>query len=271
MRGTQLHPTAVIDPRAQLGEGVKIGPFCTVEAGVTIGDGCDLASHVVIMTGTTLGSGAKVHSHAILGDDPQNKKHQGGATKLVVGKNCVIREGVTMHRGSDTSIGTTTVGDDCMFLAYAHVAHDCIVGDRVTFSNNVTIGGHVVVGDNVIIGGGGAVHQSVRVGHHAFIGGVTALVADLIPYGTAVGVQAKLRGLNIIGMKRSGLPRPEIHALRHAFAMLFDRTKPLRDRANDVLAAYPQSPAVADLITFVQSDSKRSYCVPDMRETGRGG
>jgi UDP-N-acetylglucosamine acyltransferase len=229
-----------------------------------IGDDVVLISHVVIMGPTTLGSGSKVYPNAVLGGDPQNTKHKGGHTTLVIGKNCMIREGVTMHRGTDGSRGETTVGDNCMFLAYAHVAHDCVIGDNVTFSNNVMIGGHVTVGNNVIIGGGAAIHQFTRVGHHAFIGGLAALAHDLIPYGMAIGNHAYLGGLNIVGMKRSGMARPEIHNLRHAVRMLFDRTKPIKVRAEDVRISYVESAAVADLIGFITTDTKRAYCTPPL-------
>ncbi|GGA82349.1 acyl-[acyl-carrier-protein]--UDP-N-acetylglucosamine O-acyltransferase [Brucella endophytica] len=262
MKETFIHPTALIEKGVELGLGVTVGPFCHVQAGAVIGDNTELMSHVVVTDATTLGAGSKVYPHAILGCDPQNGKHKGGPTTLTIGRNCTIREGVTMHRGSDSSRGYTSVGDNCSFLAYAHVAHDCDVGNHVTFSNNVMIGGHCVIGDNVIIGGGGAVHQFCRVGHHAFVGGLAALVTDLIPYGMAIGVHAHLGGLNIIGMKRSGLPRAEIHNLRRASRMLFDRSKPLRERANDVLAVMPDSPAVADLISFITVDTKRAYCTP---------
>jgi len=262
MGGMRIHPTAYVETGAQLGEDTFIGPFCHIGADVVLGDRSEVMSHAVIMGATTIGENAKIYPHAVLGGAPQNNKHKGGRTVLEIGKNCIIREGVTMHRGSDSSFGRTVVGDDCMFLAYAHVAHDCILGNHVTFSNNVMIGGHVVIGDSVIIGGGGAVHQFVRVGHHAFIGGLAALTADLIPYGMAVGVHAWLGGLNITGMKRSGLERREIHALRHAVSMLFDRTKPVRMRAADVLAANPESKTVADVIAFIGEDSKRSFCTP---------
>lgn len=274
MAGVDVHPTALVESGAKLGENVKIGPFCHISSDAIIGDNCQLMSHVVVMGETTLGANSMVYPHAVLGADPQNNKHKGGKTTLIIGKNCVIREGVTMHRGSDTSKATTIVGDDCQFLAYAHVAHDCVLGNHVTFSNNVMIGGHVVIGDYVIIGGGGAVHQFVRVGHHAFVGGLAALVNDLIPYGTAIGVHAWLGGLNIIGMKRSGLERKEIHAIRHAVAMLFDRTKPVIERANDVRAAFPDSPAVKDMLNFIQTEHKRSYCTPilqNMNINGDGG
>jgi len=271
MSGTQIHPTAFLEAGAALGVNVRIGPFCHISAQAQIGDDCQLMSHVVVMGQTSLGHGSLVYPHAILGGDPQNNKHKGGATCLEIGKNCLIREGVTMHRGSDYAHGVTRIGDDCQFLAYAHVAHDCILGNHVTFSNNVMIGGHVEIGDHVIIGGGGAVHQYVRVGHHAFIGGLAALVNDLIPYGTAIGVQAHLGGLNIIGMKRGGLARAEIHALRHAIKQLFDRTKPLQQRSDEVAATYPDSQAVAEVVAFIKQGAKRSFCTPHLDNMGLPG
>lgn len=266
MFGTQIHPTSFVEKGAHVGENVSIGPFCHIGSKAVIGDGCNLVSHVVIMGQTTLGDNSKVFPHAILGADPQNNKHTGGCTTLSIGKNCLIREGVTMHRGSDTSAGTTIIGDNCQFFCYSHVAHDCHVGNHVRFANNAMIGGHVTVGDHVIIGGGAAVHQFVRIGHHAFIGGVSVLVGDLIPYGTAVGVQAKLAGLNIIGMKRSGLERGEIHTLRHAISMLFDRQKPFKERVNDVFSSYSTSQSVTDVVNFIREEGKRFYCTPKFED-----
>ncbi|WP_317993127.1 acyl-ACP--UDP-N-acetylglucosamine O-acyltransferase [Bartonella gliris] len=266
MSGTKIHPTALVEKGAQLGESVQVGPFCYIGSEAVIGDGCSLMSHVVIMGKTTLGANSKVFSHVVLGADPQNNKHRGGHTTLSIGKNCTIREGVTMHRGSDSSVGMTIVGDNCQFFCYAHVAHDCHVGNDVTFANNAMIAGHVTVGDCAIIGGGAAVHQFVRVGHHAFIGGVSALVGDLIPYGTAVGVQAKLAGLNIIGMKRAGFERKDIHALRHAVAMLFDRSKPFKERVSDVSSFYSTSQSVLDVVQFIKEEGKRFYCTPKFED-----
>jgi len=271
MSGTDIHPSAYVEKGAQLGINVRIGPFCHISAKAQIGDDCQLTSHVVIMGQTSLGKGGVVYPHAILGGYPQNNKHKGGATRLQIGKNCCIREGVTMHRGSDYAEGITLIGDDCQFLAYAHVAHDCTLGNHVTFSNNVMIGGHVTIGDHVIIGGGGAVHQYVRVGHHAFVGGLAPLVGDLIPYGMAIGVHAHLGGLNIIGMKRSGLVRAEIHALRHAITQLFDRTKPLSQRCEEVGCHYPDSKAVGDVIAFIKSGTKRPFCTPKFDGAGWTG
>ncbi|NKC02729.1 acyl-ACP--UDP-N-acetylglucosamine O-acyltransferase [Brucella haematophila] len=270
MKETIIHPTALVEPGVELGQGVSVGPFCHIQSGAVIGDNSVLMSHVVVTGGTTLGAGAKVYPHAVLGCDPQNGKHKGGPTTLTVGANCLIREGVTMHRGSDSARGYTSVGSDCTFLAYAHVAHDCDVGDHVTFSNNVMIGGHTTIEHHAILGGGAAVHQFVRVGHHAFVGGMAGVVGDVIPYGMVIGNHAHLGGLNIVGMKRSGMQRAEIHMLRHAVRMLFDRTKPVRDRAADVLAAFPESQAVADMIAFISVDAKRAYTTPPL-DAAHGG
>jgi UDP-N-acetylglucosamine acyltransferase len=265
-----IHPTAIVEDGAMIGENVSVGPFSHIGRSVKIGANSKIMSHVVIEGVTDIGEGATIFHHAIIGAPPQNTKHTGGPTRLVVGKNCLIREGVTMHTGSDTSTGVTTVGDNCAFLAYAHVAHDCTIGNHVTFANNVLIAGHVQIGDHVIIGGGGGVHQFCRVGHHAFVGGMAALAHDLIPYGSCIGVQAHLAGLNIIGMKRSGMPRAEIHAIRAAVKMLFDRAKPIRENAADVAAAFDHSPAVKDLLTFMDFSSKRSFCAPLLNDKAEG-
>jgi UDP-N-acetylglucosamine acyltransferase len=263
-----IHSTALVETGATIGANTSVGPFCHIGPNANIGSNCKLMSHVIVDGHTTLGDNATVFHHAILGAAPQNGKHKGGQTTLVVGKNCLIREGVTMHTGSDTSTGTTVVGDDCTFLAYAHVAHDCVLGNKVTFANNVMIGGHVTIGDSVIIGGGGAVQQNCRVGHHAFVGGLAALVTDLIPFGSAVGVHAHLAGLNIIGMKRSGMPRAEIHAMRHAVKLLFDRSHTVRENALKVEKQYGEFAVVKDLLEFMDFNGKHKYCVPSLNASG---
>ena len=266
----KIHPTALIEDGARIGENTSVGPFCHIGPNANIGANCRLMSHVVVDGATTLGDNATVFHHAILGAAPQNGKHKGGPTTLVVGNNCLIREGVTMHTGSDSSTGATIVGDDCTFLAYAHVAHDCVLGNKVTFANNVMIGGHVTIGDSVIIGGGGAVQQNCRVGHHAFVGGLAALVTDLIPFGSAIGVHAHLAGLNIIGMKRSGVPRAEIHAMRHAVKLLYDRSNTVRQNAVAVEKQYGTFPIVKDLLAFMDFAGKHKYCVPLLNAASAG-
>lgn len=259
---TLIHKTSIVSNKAIIGSNVKIGPFCVIEDDTIIEENTEIGAHVIIEKGTKIGENSKIFSHAILGGKPQNNKHKDGFTSLELGKNCIVREGVTMHRGSDTSAGKTIIGDNCMFLAYAHVAHDCIIGNNVTLANNVMLGGHVELGDNVNIGGGGAVHQFVRVGNNAFVGGLAALVRDLIPYGVAIGVQAHFAGLNLVGMKRAKIDRTEIHDLRHAVKKLFDKTKPISEQVYCIKEEFKDSTTVQNVTNFIIKDTKRFYCVP---------
>lgn len=261
-RAAVIHKLAVVELGARLGAGVYIGPFCHVGPQAVLGDDVKLLSHVSVMGDSAIGAGCTIYPQASLGAPPQNTKHKGGPTRLAIGKNCTIRESVTMHLGTDTSRGETTIGDNGNFLAYTHIGHDAAVGDNVTCANGATIGGHCEIGDHVTIGGLAAVHQFVRIGHHAFLGGCSALVGDLIPYGLAVGNRASLRGLNIVGMKRSGLPRAEIHALRKAYLMLFDRARPVTENVGRVANEFAEWEAVREITGFIVDRGKRHYCVP---------
>lgn len=262
-----VHPSAVVEPGARLGIGVRIGPFCHVGADVVLDDNVELLSHVSIMGATSVGEGTKIFPMAILGAPPQNARHKGGRTTLTVGRNCTIREGVTMHAGTDTSRGATEVGDNGNFLAYAHIAHDCVVGRNVTFANGATLGGHCEIGDNVSIGGLTAVHQFVRIGNNAFIGGCSAVVGDVIPFAIASGNRAKLRGLNIVGLKRSGMPRSEIHVLRRAYRAIFDPSRTVGENIETAKAEFASSPLAMTIIDFLTSRGKRHFAVPPL---GRG-
>lgn len=262
---TIIHPSAVIESGARIGTGVRIGPFCHVSADATIGDGVELVGHVSVLGATTIGAGTKVFPMATLGAPPQNAKHQGGRTTLIIGANCTIREGVTMHTGTDTSRGETIVGENGNFLAYAHIAHDCIVGRNVTFANGATLGGHCEIGDNVNIGGLTAVHQFVRVGNNAFIGGCSAVVGDVIPFAIAVGNRAKLRGLNIVGLKRSGLPRSEIHLLRRCYRTLFDHSRAVSENVEIARAEFGESETAMKIVDFIDNRAKRHYTVPPLK------
>lgn len=261
---TFVHPSAVVEPGAKLGVGVHVGPLCHVGPEVTLGDGVYLAGHVSVTGATTIGQGTKVQAFAALGGPPQDAKHKGGRTTLTIGANCDIRESVTMHRGSDTAHGATTVGDNGFFLAYSHVAHDCIVGSNVTLTNGATLGGHCEVGDQVIVGGLTAVHQFVRIGRRAFLGGCSAVVGDVIPYGMAVGNRAKLRGFNIVGLKRAGMSRSELTTLRTAYNRLFSTERPLSENAELVRAQFAGSEAVIEIVDFITSRGKRHFAVPPL-------
>jgi UDP-N-acetylglucosamine acyltransferase len=271
MTASLIHPTAVVEKGAQLGADVRIGAFSYIGAEVSIGDGAELSNHVTVIGATTLGPGCKVFPQAVLGAAPQNTSHKGGRTTLEIGANTTIREGVTMHTGSDSSRGRTVVGEKCNFLAYSHVAHDCLVGNNCTFANVATLAGHVEVGNNVIIGGLTAVHQFVRIGDNAFLGGACGIAGDVIPFGMAEGNRAHLRGFNIVGMKRAGIARSEIYTLRAAYRMLFDEATPVAENAEKVRATYSDSPTVMKIVDFITSRGKRHFCVPargSSRDTG---
>ena len=215
----QIHPTAVISSDVKLGESVEIGPYCVLEGNITIGDKAVLKSHVSIAGNTTIGSGLKVYPFASIGHDPQDLKYNGEETKLVIGDNCVVREGVTVNPGTATGADETRIGDGCVLLANSHVAHDCTLGDNVILSNGVLLAGHVTVGNHVIMGGGSAVHQFTRIGDHSFVGGLAGVENDVIPFGISLGNRAYLGGINLIGMKRHGIARESIHAVRQAYKL----------------------------------------------------
>jgi len=260
---TFIHPSAFVEAGAKIGEGVRIGPFCHVGPHAVITDNVELMSHVVVMGDTTVGAGTRVFPHAVLGAEPQNTAYKGERTTLRIGANNTIREGVTMHIGTGNARGETIVGDNCMFLAYSHVAHDCVLGDHVVFSNNVMIGGHTTIGDRVIVGGGAGIHQFCNIGHHAFIGGIAAVVHDVIPFGMAIGNRAYMAGLNLVGMKRSGMSKDDINLLRHAYKGLFaDNGKTLRENARRLLEEHAENAAVRDIADFILVDSKRKFTTP---------
>lgn len=267
---TFVHPLALVEPGAELGAGVRIGPFCHIGPEAVLGDGVQLVSHVSVLGATRIGAGTKVWPQTVLGGPPQTTRHKGGRTTLVVGANCLIRESVTMNLGSDGSRGETTVGDNGQFFAYAHIGHDCIVGDNAIFANGVTLGGHVEIGHDVYIGGLTAVHQFVRIGDRAFIGGASAVVGDVVPFAIAVGNRAKLRGPNAVGLKRSGMPRAELFALRKAYKMIFDPARPVSENIELTRSAFPEAQSVAAVLDFLTSRGKRHLATPPRRGSDAG-
>jgi UDP-N-acetylglucosamine acyltransferase len=208
-----IHPTAIIEDGATIGAGVRIGPYCVIGSQVTLGDNVELKSHVALAGDTTIGAGTAIFPFASVGHQAQDLKFRGEAATLTIGEGCIIREGVTINPGTEGGGLSTTIGNNCAFLANSHVGHDSHLGDRVILSNNVMIAGHVTVGSNVIFGGGSAVIQFTRIGDNAFVGGMAGLENDLIPFGMVTGNRANLGGLNLIGLKRANFPREQIHAL----------------------------------------------------------
>lgn len=263
-----IHPTAVIAAGATLGADVVIGPYCVVGAQVTLGDGVHLVSHVVVDGHTEIGDGTEIFPFASIGHRPQDKKFKGEDSRLSIGKRNVIREHVTMNPGTEGGGLITRVGDDCLFMASAHVAHDCQVGNQVILANNATLAGHVTVGDGVIIGGLAAVHQFVRIGNYAFVGGMTGITKDLIPYGMVVGDRGALSGLNLVGLRRRQISREEIKQLRELYDRLFTGEGTLAQRAAAVDAA-SLLPEAKCMLDFVLSDSSRSFCTPAAAKAGQ--
>ncbi len=256
------HPTAVIEAGATLGEGVKIGPYCVVGSEAVLGDGVELVSHVVVAGRTSIGARTRIFPFASIGHQPQDLKYKGEPSKLTIGAECIIREGVTINPGTEGGGMETTVGDRCAFLANSHVGHDCRVGNNVVFSNNVMLAGHCNVGDFAILGGGAAVIQYARIGAHAFLGGMSGLENDLIPYGMALGNRAHLSGLNIVGLQRRGFSRTDIHDLRRAYRLLFADEGTLIERMDDVAEEFAHHPIVQEILEFIRAGGKRSLCTP---------
>lgn len=257
-----IHPTAIVEDGATLGEGVCIGPYCHVGSNVELGDGVELISHVVVAGRTKVGARTRIFPFASVGHQPQDLKYKGEPSTLTIGQECQIREGVTINPGTEGGGMKTTIGDKCAFLANSHVGHDCRVADNVVFSNNVMLAGHCDVGDFAIIGGGAAVIQFARIGPHAFLGGMSGLENDLIPYGMALGNRAYLSGLNIIGLQRRGFSRDAIHDLRRAYRLLFADEGTLTERLDDVAHEFSNHEIVTEIVAFIREGGKRSLCTP---------
>src|SRR5215475_5744598 len=262
MPSCKVHPTAVVEPGAELAEDVEVGPFCIIGANVKLAAGVKLISHVVVAGRTSIGARTSVYPFASIGHRPQDLKYKGEASSLTVGSDCMIREGVTMNPGTAGGGMQTVVGDRCAFLANSHVGHDCHVGNNVVFSNNVMLAGHCSIGDFAILGGGAAVIQFTRVGAHSFLGGMSGLENDLIPYGMAFGNRAHLSGLNIVGLQRRGFSREDIHSLRRAYRALFADEGTLVERAEDVEKEFKDDAIVAEILAFIRVRGKRGLCVP---------
>jgi UDP-N-acetylglucosamine acyltransferase len=252
-----IHPSAVVAEGARLGAGVRIGPFCVLGPDVSIGDGAELISHVVVDGHAAIGAQAVIYPFATVGMAPQDLKYKGEPTRTEIGPRTVIREHCTIHRGTVTGSGVTRVGADCLLMAVVHVAHDCAIGDGVVIANNVVMGGHVEIADRAIIGGAAALHQFVRIGAGAMIGGVSGVEADVIPYGSVLGNRARLAGLNLVGLKRRGLDKPTLHAVRNAFNTLFHGEGVFAERLDQLRPLAASNDYVRDILAFIDAPSKR--------------
>ncbi len=261
---SNIHPSSIVDPNAKLGSGVEIGPFCVIGPNVVLGEACKLHSHVVIEGHTKLGANCEVFPFASLGHIPQDMKYKGEKSQLEIGSDNIIREYVTMNPGTDGGGLVTRIGSHGLFMAQAHVAHDCQIGDHVILANGATLAGHCEVGDYAILGGLSAVHQFVRIGEHAFIGGMSGVENDVIPFGMVVGTRASLKGLNVIGIKRRGLNRSQLKQLRGAYDLLFTGEGTLAERTEKVEQTFANDENVNKITEFIQADTSRSLSVPKL-------
>lgn len=259
--GAQIHPTAVIEAGAVIGPGCVIGPFSLVGPEVVLGEGVVLKSHVVVTGWTEIGPGTEIWPFAVVGEVPQDLKFKGERTRLVVGARCRIREGATLNTGTEGGGGITRVGHDCLLMTGSHVGHDATVGNRVILANQVAVAGHCWLGDDVIIGGLSGIHQWVRVGRGAIIGAVTMVTNDVIPFGLVQAPRGELDGLNLVGLKRRGVNRAEITALRAAYQMLAQGEGAFVDRARR-LADETESAHVREVTDFILGATDRSFLTP---------
>jgi UDP-N-acetylglucosamine acyltransferase len=261
-----IHPTALVEDCARLGAGVEIGPFCHIGGRVVLDEGVRLLSHVSVTGVTHIGARTVVHPGAALGGEGQIRGNDFPDGKLEIGPGCVLREMVSMNVGSRKGGGVTSVGARGYFMANAHVGHDCHVGDDVTFANSVALGGHSIIEDGVIFGGLSAVQQFCRVGKGAMVGGITGVNRDVIPYAMAFGDHVELAGLNLIGLKRRGLSRDAIHALRGAFrAIFYGKDGDIPGRAREAKARWPEVKEVGEIVSFILADAKQPLCTARRR------
>lgn len=274
MSGSGIHPTAIIEPGARIGEGVRIGPYAVIGPHVQLGDSCEVQAHAVITGSTTLGAHNRIHSHAVVGGEPQDRKYRGANTSLVIGSGNWIREHATIHTGTEVAGGVTTIGDDCILMANAHVAHDCNLGSRVILANNVMLAGHTRIEDGAILNGGAGVHHFTTVGTLAYIGGLSRITQDIPPYVIADGRPARPRSVNVIGLKRAGFDDETIRCIKSAFKLLYRSDRQVRDALDELRSTHPDVPQVQRMVDFVEATEEgrqgRQFEDPDRDVAQRG-
>ncbi|MGB6537213.1 MAG: acyl-ACP--UDP-N-acetylglucosamine O-acyltransferase [Xanthobacteraceae bacterium] len=263
-----IDATACVAEGARIGEGVVIGPYCIVGPGVELGDGVRLIAHVHLSGVTRIGEGTVIYPFASLGGPPQSVHYHGGATRLIIGPHCDIREGVTVNRGTEEGNGVTRVGERCFLMVGCHVAHDCQVGNGVTFANLASLGGHVSIGDNVVVGALAGFHQFCRVGEGVMVGGMSPVRTDIIPFAMVRG--ENLRGLNVVGLRRRGASRADLQRLRHVYRSLFFGKGVFAERVEEVAREFAADPAVGKIIDFIRAGGKRALMRPASKSDEEG-
>lgn len=260
-----IHERALVSKKAKISPDAIIGPYSIVEDDVEIASGVELKSHVCVSGQTYIGEGTKIFPFACIGYSPQDLKYSNEKSTLIIGKNNLIREYVTIHPGTKTGRMETNIGDSNLFMIGVHIAHDCIVGNRNIFGNNATLGGHVIIEDDVVIGGLAAVHQFTRIGHGSVIGGLSGVERDVIPFGAVKGERAHLYGLNLVGLKRSGIEKDKIFALLEAYKILFESSSTFEKNIKTVEEQFKDSKFVCEIIKFLKSETQRSFCLPQRK------
>jgi len=248
-----IHPTALIDPAASLGDGVRVGAYAVVGPHVKLGDRCEVMAHAVVHGHTEVGADTRIHCHAVLGGAPQDLKYKGEPTRLVLGENNQIRENVTLNVGTAQAGGITRVGSHNMFMANSHVAHDCVVGDRVILANNVMLAGHVRVHDGAILNGGVGVHHFTTIGAYAYVGGLSRITKDVPPYHIVEGHPSRVRGVNVIGLKRAGFAEATVQAVKEAHKLLFRSDRTMKDALRQLKVDFADVREVMELVRFLEA------------------
>ena len=256
-----IHKTSIIDSKAKISKSAKIGPYTIIGPNVIIEEKVEIHSHVNITGYTKVGTGTKIFPFASIGTQPQDLKYKGEKNSLVIGKNNIVREYVTINPGTEGGGGTTKIGDNCLFMISSHIAHDCTIGNDVVIANNVPLGGHVVIEDGVIIGGNSAVQQFTRIGRLAMIGGMTGVLKDVIPFGLSFGNRNFLKGINIIGLKRKSYENKKIMQLIEAYEKIFS-SKNLHENLSKINGEYKNNELVQEVTNFISKNKKRPICSP---------
>lgn len=267
-KNCNIHPTSIIEDGAIIGNNVIIGAYSVIGKNVKISDNCEIKPHVVIDGYTTIGKGNKIYPFAVIGEIPQDLKYHGEKSEIIIGDNNSIREHCTIHPGTEGDNLITKIGNNNLLMVNTHIAHDCVVGNNCVFANNATLAGHVVIGNNVVIGGLSAVHQKVKIGNGAMLGGLSGLAEDLIPYGMAyaeTGRRSRLQGLNLVGLKRSGIEKSEIFALKHFYKEVFESNEAgsIIERSKEIRKKYTNNKLVNEVADFLESDTTRQFCTAE--------
>lgn len=257
-----IHPTAIVDPKAELDDGVEIGPLCIVGPDVKLHKNVKLISQVNLAGNTTIGAGCELYPFVSMGHPPQDFKHKGGDVRIIIGEKSIFRELVNIHPGTDSGKRDTIIGNNCYMMVGSHLAHEGQMGNNVVISNGAQIGGCVTIGDHAILGGLCAIHQFTRIGAHAFVGGMATVTTDVIPYGSVIGNTAHLAGLNVVGLKRRNFDRQMVRDLRSAYRLLFAPEGTFAERLEDAARLYSDHPLVMEIVNFIRDQNKRPICMP---------